>query len=135
MKAWEAKELIVTYHQITVYQKGENPPAINWTSEAIKKGYAVSDGAISFKAPVNAKAIIDVTLNFPGEVFHSERHITVPFELKQNGICIHCGTSKQLEYDLSPGSYILTCYMITQDDQQIKYLFDFQSVHVQNSAI
>ncbi|ALC80178.1 MULTISPECIES: competence protein ComJ [Bacillus] len=135
MKAWEPKELTVSYHQITVHPKGEKPPVINWTKEAMKNGFAIAEGAVSFQAPVNAKAVIEVSLDVPGEVWHSDRHISVPFELKQDGLSIQSDMTNKLDYDLPPGSFLLTCYIIPLEVHLIKYLFAFQSLNDENSAI
>lgn len=43
--------------------KDSTPPVMDWTDEAIEKGYAAADGAISFEAQRNTKAFILFRLN------------------------------------------------------------------------
>lgn len=63
IKSWKPQELSISYHQFTVFQKDSTPPVMDWTDEAIEKGYAAADGAISFEAQRNTKAFILLRLN------------------------------------------------------------------------
>lgn len=49
IKSWKPQELSISYHQFTVFQKDSTPPVMDWTDEAIEKGYAAADGAISLR--------------------------------------------------------------------------------------
>lgn len=61
--SWKPQELFISYHQFTIFQKNSKPPIIDWTDEAIEKGYAEADGAVSFEAQRNSKVFIILRLN------------------------------------------------------------------------
>ena len=62
IKSWKPQELTISY-QFTIFQKDSEPPVIDWTDEAIEKGYAEADDAVSFEAGRNTKAFIVLRLN------------------------------------------------------------------------
>lgn len=43
IKSWKPQELSISYHQFTVFQKDSTPPIMDWTDEAIEKGYTAAD--------------------------------------------------------------------------------------------
>ncbi|WP_424161293.1 competence protein ComJ [Bacillus amyloliquefaciens] len=112
IKSWKPQELNISYHQFTIFQKDSEPPVIDWTDEAIEKGYAEADDAVSFEAGRNAKAFIVLRLNTNEPVPSYEKKATVPFEAVKDGIEIESVMSKRLFLDLPKGRYSLTCYSV-----------------------
>ena len=112
IKSWKPQELTISYHQFTIFQKDSEPPVIDWTDEAIEKGYAEADDAVSFEAGRNTKAFIVLRLNTNEPVPYYEKKATVPFEAVKDGIEIESVMSKRLFFDLPKGRYSLTCYSV-----------------------
>ena len=112
IKSWKPQELTISYHQFTIFQKDSEPPVIDWTDEAIEKGYAEADDAVSFEAGRNTKAFIVLRLNTIEPVQSYDKKATVPFEAVTDGIEIESVMSKRLFFDLPKGRYSLTCYSV-----------------------
>ncbi|AME06483.1 competence protein ComJ [Bacillus siamensis] len=112
IKSWKPQELIISYHQFTIFQKDSEPPVIDWTDEAIEKGFAEADGAVSFEARRNTKAFIVLRLNTNEPVPSYEKKAAVSFEAVKDGIEIESVMSKRLFFDLPKGRYSLTCYSV-----------------------
>ncbi|UZD74476.1 competence protein ComJ [Bacillus siamensis] len=112
IKSWKPQELIISYHQFTIFQKDSEPPVIDWTDEAIEKGFAEADGAVSFEARRNTKAFIVLRLNTNEPVLPYEKKAAVSFEAVKDGIEIESVMSKRLFFDLPKGRYSLTCYSV-----------------------
>ncbi|WYF11307.1 competence protein ComJ [Bacillus velezensis] len=111
-KSWKPQELAISYHQFTIFQKDSEPPVIDWTDEAIEKGYAETDGAVSFEARRNTRAFIVLRLNTSEPVPSYEKKATVPFEAVKDGIEIESVMSKRLSFNIPKGRYSLTCYSV-----------------------
>ncbi|QKF32303.1 competence protein ComJ [Bacillus velezensis] len=111
-KSWKPQELAISYHQFTIFQKDSEPPVIDWTDEAIEKGYAETDGAVSFEARKNTRAFIVLRLNTSEPVLSYEKKVTVPFEAVKDGIEIESVMSKRLFFNIPKGRYSLTCYSV-----------------------
>ncbi|WP_416655632.1 competence protein ComJ [Bacillus amyloliquefaciens] len=127
VKSWKPQELTISYHQFTIFQKDSEPPVIDWTDEAIEKGYAEADDAVSFEAGRNTKAFIILRLNTNEPVPSYEKKATVPFEAVKDGIEIESVMSKRLFFDLPKGRYSLTCYSVpaeTSDLHADTYIID-----------
>ncbi len=92
--------------------KDSEPPVIDWTDEAIEKGYAETDGAVSFEARRNTRAFIVLRLNTSEPVLSYEKKATVPFEAVKDGIEIESVMSKRLFFNIPKGRYSLTCYSV-----------------------
>ncbi len=99
-KSWKPQELAISYHQFTIFQKDSEPPVIDWTDEAIEKGYAEADGAVSFEARRNTRAFIVLRLNTSEPVLSYEKKATVPFEAVKDGIEIESVMSKRLFFNI-----------------------------------
>ncbi|WP_438421172.1 competence protein ComJ [Bacillus siamensis] len=112
IKSWKPQELIISYHQFTIFQKDSEPPVIDWTDEAIEKGFAEADGAVSFEARRNTKAFIVLRLNTNEPVPSYEKKAAVSFEAVKDGIEIESVMSKRLFFDLPKGRYSLICYSV-----------------------
>jgi hypothetical protein len=128
-KTWEAKEMTMSYHQFTVYQKGGKPPVMDWTDEDIKRGYTSAENAVSFEAVENTTSLVQVRLNWPEPAASFERQITVPFEVLGGGIEITSVLSKKLTCDIPQGAYQLTCYTVMPgqaNSEAITYILDFK---------
>ncbi|ADP34993.1 competence protein ComJ [Bacillus atrophaeus] len=110
--SWKPQELFISYHQFTIFQKNSKPPIIDWTDEAIEKGYAEADGAVSFEAQRNSKVFIILRLNSSDIVESYEKKATVPFHVSGDGINIESVMSKRLSFDLPKGQYVFTCYTV-----------------------
>ncbi|MBD1380728.1 competence protein ComJ [Metabacillus arenae] len=113
MKKWDPQELMMSYHQFTVYEKGRKKPHHDWTDEAIKRGFIGDETSISFEAISNHKALIEVWLNVPEQVADAKRKLTVPFQVRNNGVEIKSILSNKLTFDLPNGNYSLTCFIST----------------------
>ena len=111
-KSWKPQELAISYHQFTIFQKDSEPPVIDWTDEAIEKGYAEADGAVSFEARTNTRELIVQRLNTSHPVLSYEKKATVPFEAVKDGIEIESVMSKRLFFNIPKGRYSLTCYSV-----------------------
>lgn len=111
-KSWKPQELAISYHQFTIFQKDSEPPVIDWTDEAIEKGYAEADGAVSFEARRNTRAFIVLRLNTSEPVLSYEKKATVPFEAVKDGIEIESVMAKRLSFNIPKGRYSLTCYSV-----------------------
>ncbi|MBV7320146.1 MULTISPECIES: competence protein ComJ [Bacillus] len=131
IKSWKPQELTISYHQFTVFQKGSAPPVIDWTDEAIEKGYAEADEAISFEAQRNSKVYILLRLNSSETVASYEKKVTVPFHVTKDGIEIESIMSKRLSFDLPKGDYQFTCYTVPAELSDLHadtYIIDAVSV-------
>ncbi|MEC2402557.1 DNA-entry nuclease inhibitor [Bacillus subtilis] len=131
IKSWKPQELSISYHQFTVFQKDSTPPVMDWTDEAIEKGYAAADGAVSFEAQRNTKAFILLRLNSSETVNSYETKVTVPFHVTENGIHIESIMSKRLSFDLPKGDYQLTCWTVPAEMSDLHadtYIIDAVSV-------
>ncbi|MBY8913482.1 competence protein ComJ [Bacillus sp. YC2] len=130
IKSWKPQELTISYHQFTIFQRDSEPPVIDWTDEAIEKGYAEADGAVSFEAQRNKKVFIVLRLNCSEPVHSYEKKVTVPFEAVKEGIEIESIMSKRLFFDLPKGQYILTCYSVPAESSDLHadtYIIDAAS--------
>ncbi|BAI83814.2 inhibitor for DNA degrading activity of NucA [Bacillus subtilis subsp. natto BEST195] len=104
---------------------------MDWTDEAIEKGYTAADGAISFEAQRNTKAFILLRLNSSETVNSYEKKVTVPFHVTENGIHIESIMSKRLSFDLPKGDYQLTCWTVPAEMSDLHadtYIIDAVSV-------
>ncbi|MCK8099177.1 competence protein ComJ [Bacillus sp. 2CMS4F] len=131
IKSWKPQELTISYHQFTVFQKSSAPPVIDWTDEAIEKGYAEADEAISFEAQRNSKVYILLRLNSSETVASYEKKVIVPFHVTTDGIEIESIMSKRLSFDLPKGDYQFTCYTVPAELSDLHadtYIIDAVSV-------
>jgi len=129
IKKWEAREMTMSYHQFTVYQKGGKPPVMDWTDEDIKRGYTTGEHAVSFEALDNTASLVEVRLNVQEQVPSFNRRVTVSFDVLHDGVEITSVLSKKLTCDIPQGAYQLTCYTIMPDHNstaKITYILDFK---------
>ncbi|MGF9943744.1 competence protein ComJ [Priestia megaterium] len=130
---WKEQELTMSYHQFTLFQKGQPKPHHDWSDEDIQKGYVADDKAISFEAVSNTKAIIEVWVNETPGASRAEKTTRLPFHVESDGIEIKSVLSETLSYDIPKGYYYVTCLTIPLQEKTnsglylVKYLLHFES--------
>ncbi|MBS2968595.1 DNA-entry nuclease [Metabacillus sp. KIGAM252] len=109
-------EILISYHQFTVYQHGMKRPHFDWLESALEKGYVADQYAAAFAAETSSKALIEVRVSSSGQ--EPECTIQIPFHVKDTGIEVSSVMSEKLTCELSSGDYMLCMNAISLGKQE-----------------
>ncbi|WP_338781397.1 competence protein ComJ [Metabacillus sp. FJAT-52054] len=122
-------EILISYHQFTVYQQGMKRPHFDWPESALEKGFAADLSAAAFAAETSSKALIEVRVSPSGK--EPECTIVIPFHVKGTGVEVSSVMSEKMTCELSSGDYMLCMNAISlgkhesTDEQKLKYELTF----------
>ncbi|MCD7036124.1 competence protein ComJ [Metabacillus sp. GX 13764] len=132
MKQWPPEKLMISYQQFTVYQKGAKKPHLDWSDDAVERGFTAGEDAVSFAALASTEAEIEVWMDAEPDEKGAVQSVTVPFQVVDEGIEIRSILSGKLSYPIPAGNYYVTCQAIPLEKPnkeglyKVKYVIIFK---------
>lgn len=140
MKKWPSAKLMISYQQFTLYQKGVKRPHLDWSEEAVKRGYSASEEAVAFAALTSTEAEFEVWLDVQEDIEGSVQSVTVPFKVNEDGVEIRSIMSEKLSYSIPKGSYYVTCQAVPLETPnreglyKVKYILIFNRSNLKEAS-